>query len=90
MQTRYDQYKPVNTFSRSPQIPQIISYILVSSLTIVFFAAVQGNYQSQSTRIALITVFMIDLCILVVSCLYCSKIDPADPLMLNYRNGDRK
>jgi hypothetical protein len=89
MSTKQDNYSTVNTFSRPIKINQLISYILVLSLFIVFFAAIQNNYENQTTRITIIILFVIDFLTVVVTALIASKIDPADSIMLIYRNGDK-
>lgn len=89
MSANQDSYSTVNTFTRRLQLNQIISYVLVLSLFIVFFAAIQNNYENQSTRITMIVLFVIDFLIVLVSGTIASKIDPADPIMLIYRNGDK-
>ena len=89
MSAKQDSYSTVNTFTRPIKSNQLISYILVLSLFIVFFAAIQNNYQNQSTRITIIILFVIDFVIVLVTGLIASKIDPVDPIMLIYRNGDK-
>lgn len=89
METQTDQYQTVNTFTRTPQLTQVISYILVTAIFVVFFAAVQGNYQDQGIRITMIILFTIDFCVLAISTFLASKTDPVDPVMVQYRNGNR-
>jgi palmitoyltransferase len=89
-QMNQDKYEPVNTFTREIKLNQIISYTLVISLFVVFFAAVQNNYQNQTTRIVMMVLFLIDFCGLLVTACIASKTDPVDPMMLIFRNGDRQ
>jgi len=89
MSAQQDSYSTVNTFTRPLQINQVISYVVVLSLFIFFFAAIQHNYQNQTTRITIIVLFIIDFLIVLITGIFASKIDPADPIMLTYRNGDK-
>lgn len=90
MSSSKDTYSPVNTFTRRVQINQIVSYLLVTSLFIIFFASIQNNYRHPTTRLTIIIIFMTDFLVLVLSTLVVSMIDPADPVLLIYRNGDKK
>ena len=62
----------------------------MTTLLVVFFAAIQGNYHDQGIRITMIVLFMVDFTVLAISTIIASKTDPADPVMLIYLNGDRK
>ena len=69
---------------------QIVSYVIVIAVFVVFFAAIQNNFQNQSNRIVMIVLFVTDFCVLMVTSFLASKIDPVDPYLLIYRNGDRQ
>jgi hypothetical protein len=90
MQTEIDSYEPVTTFTRRVQCNQIASYCIVTALLIVFLVAVQPNFVNSSNRIVITVLFMTAFCVLVVSSTITSKIDPVDPVLVEYRAGNRQ
>lgn len=79
----------MHTFSRRVQPNQLLSYAIVASLLIVYHTAIQNNYRHPTTRIAMTVIFMLDFTLLLISTFIASKTDPADPIMVTYRNGDK-
>lgn len=62
----------------------------MTTLLVVYLAAVQGNFAEQNNRICITVLFIVAFCVLIVSAVVTSKIDPTDPVLVRYRGGDRK
>ena len=83
------RYKPVTSFSRRPCVNQIISYLVIVSENISFWALIQNNYTSLSSRWTMIVLFSISTFVLMVAALCASCSDPSDSVMIEYKNGNR-
>ena len=79
-------YETVNTFSRRPVAPQLISYIVFAIETVFLYALVQPYYSSSTTRIAIITIYSCSLVALIITTFICSLIDPVDPNVPKFKN----
>lgn len=89
MNSMPDRYEKVNTFTRQISIGQVASYTIVIVVLIVFLTAVQKNYDNSNTRIVMVALILLSFCCLVIATMITSKIDPVDPVLVEYRNGDR-
>lgn len=78
------RYKAVNSFSRTPNLYQVLALSIVLSLFVVFFTAVQNHISDQSNRIALTILFCGSFCSLAVSAVICCSTDPVDHLIPIY------
>ncbi len=79
----------MNGFSRRIALNQAISYILIVALLVVYFSGIQNNFVNQTSRIVLTVLFLVILTLLLVSGGCSSAIDPVDPIMVAYRNGNK-
>lgn len=90
MQTEIDNYEPVTTFTRRVQLNQMASYCIVTALVVVFLAAVQPNFANSTNRIVVTVLFMTAFGVVLVFTFITSKIDPVDPVLVEYRAGNRQ
>lgn len=80
------KYKIINTFSQSPSIAQIISYLLFLMQVLVFFIIIQKRYESRVMRIVVIIVYSICVVFHVVVTFLTSLSDPSDDFMIKFKN----
>ncbi len=82
-------YEPISTCTRRPMCNQIISYIIVLMFLVIYFISLFPNFNDSASRYGLTIVFLATLMILILSTLQTSWVDPADPIMIKYLNGER-
>lgn len=85
-----NHYEKVNTFSRSIEISQIITYCVILAQIIIFLAAIQTNYASIHYKIIMNFFVLTPFCILVLAAFKTSSIDPVDEVLVEYRNGEQQ
>ena len=84
------KYKIINTFSQKPSFAQIVAYLVFLMQVLIFYILVQKHYESQSVRIAMITLFSISVVTQGILALATSMSDPSDSLMVNFKNQREK
>lgn len=82
------EYRTVSGCTRAPSCNQIVSYLIISALTIAYYAAFVPLL-NQPLRIPLAVTYGIILTVVAVTTLKCSSIDPVDPIMVAYRKRSR-
>lgn len=85
---KMQEYLTVTGCTRSPSCNQIISYLIVSALTVAYYAVLIPNL-NLSLKIPLAITYGLILTVVTIATLKCSCIDPADPVMVAYRKGSR-
>ena len=83
-----NEYKTINTFSRTPSLAQICSYCIIALQTAIFYSVVQSSLVSQEYRVILICLYSVTIAVVVVSTFVCSYSDPSDKTMIEYRKGN--
>lgn len=78
-------YSKNNSFSKKPGLAQIASYAVFLMETILFYMVVLPRLQGSS-KIAFGISYSLSLLMLVVSAVVTSLADPADLIMICYRN----
>ena len=79
-------YERNTSFSKTPGIPQLASYVVFLTQTILYYAVVLPRLQGTTAQALLGTFYSLSLLALVVSALVSSLTDPADTAMVHYRN----
>ena len=80
------KYKAINTFSQTPSITQIASYIIFLAQVLIFSIIIQAHITQQTTRISMIIIYSIVTFIQIVITFLTSLSDPSDSFMIRYRN----
>jgi hypothetical protein len=80
------KYKAINTFSQTPSVTQIASYIIFLTQILIFAIIIQAHYRQQTMRITMIIIYSIVTFIQVVITFLTSFSDPSDSFMIRYRN----
>ena len=79
-------YSKVNSFTHTPSVTQIISYVINILEPVVFYVLVQPNFSSSTTQITLICIFSIFCLSKVILTLIISFSDPADEAMVKFKS----
>lgn len=79
-------YKTINTFTRMPSAAQIVSYLVISLETCIFYIMVRPNIYDFVPKTTLTVLFTISISITIISTLICSYTDPSDTIMIHCKN----
>ena len=83
-----EPYVKINTFSRTPSIAQILSYLLILLQSCIIYIMIIPRFISESTKIVFIVLYSVSLAALVFTTFLCSWIDPSDEVMVDCKNGN--
>jgi len=81
-----NEYHSNTTCSKSPVLPQIASYLVLTLETVLFYSVVVPNFDSLSSKITYSILYSITLVTLFISGILSSICDPSDPVMIRNRN----
>lgn len=81
-----EEYKVINSFTRKPSLAQIVSYIVITLQTCIFYVMVRPNIDNFTAKTILTVLFTISLFVCVLSSFFCSYIDPSDTVMIHCKN----
>lgn len=82
------KYKKINTFTRSPSLAQICSYVVVALDVIVYLVMIQSKFQDGIRQIVINVLFGCSVGGVLVATGVCSGIDPSDSIMVDCREGN--
>lgn len=84
-----DTYTTVNTFTRSPSLAQVCSYLVIALESVLFYVMIRSSIKSYIASLIFTVLFTVSLLVLLITTFVCSFVDPSDTVMTQYKLGQK-